>query len=141
MALVQRAGAISLSKVTHTVSVPISVPVTKKKRFYLNLNQYRNAHHFTLSKAKINFAEIVSPRVRHLPPMGKIRMLYTLFTGSNQSVDTANVCCIVDKFFSDVLVSEKKIVDDNRDIVLEICFIYGGVDKLNPRVEVMIVPE
>lgn len=121
--------------------MPISVPVSGKKKFYLNLNQYRNAHHFTLSKAKLNFHAIVKPTIEHLPALGQIRMLYTLFTGSNQLVDTANVCCIVDKFFSDVLVSAEKIVDDNRDIVLEVAFRYGGVDKHAPRVEVWIVPE
>ena len=115
--------------------------MTQKKSFYLNLNQYRNAHHFTLSKAKINFAAIVSPRVQHLPAFNQIRMLYTLFSPSNQLCDTANICCIVDKFFSDVLVSTRKLIDDNRTIVLEVAFVYGGVDKHDPRVEVMIVPE
>lgn len=124
----------------HRVSVPISVPVTKKKKFYLNLNQYRNAHHFTLSRAKVNFHEIVAPIIKHLPRYDTVTFIYTLFTGSEQLVDTNNVCSIVDKFFSDVMVTCHKIEDDNRKIVLGSVFLYGGVDRLNPRCEVTMIP-
>lgn len=129
-----------MSQALHVVCVPLSVPVTKNKRFYLNLNQYRNAHHFTLSKAKVNFHEIVAPRIRHLPQFETITLIYTLFTGTEQLVDTNNVCSIVDKFFSDVLVTCKKIQDDNRKIVVGSFFQYGGVDRFDPRVEVTIIP-
>lgn len=122
------------------VSVPISVPVSKKKRFYLNLNQYRNAHHHTLARAKVNFHDIVAPLVGHLPRFKTVDLVYTLFTGTEQLCDTSNICSIVDKFFSDVLVSCKKIEDDNRKIVLSVRFCWGGVDKFDPRVEVSITP-
>jgi hypothetical protein len=124
----------------HIISLPISVPVTKKKRFYLNLNQYRNAHHFTLSRAKINFHEIVAPLLKDLPRFKTVDLVFTLFPGSEQLVDTSNVCSIVDKFFSDVLVSCKKIEDDNRKIVLSATYRYGEVDRTNPRCEVTISP-
>jgi hypothetical protein len=124
----------------HTISVPISVPVTKKKKFYLNLNQYRNAHHFTLAKAKVNYHQIVEPRLSHLPRFDRIDLTYTLFTGTEQLCDVSNICSIVDKFFSDVLVSCGKIEDDNRKFVLSASYRYGGVDRTNPRVEVTITP-
>lgn len=124
----------------HTISVPISVPVTKKKKFYLNLNQYRNAHHFTLAKAKVNYHQIVEPRLSHLPKFDRIDLTYTLFTGTEQLCDVSNICSIVDKFFSDVLVSCGKIEDDNRKFVLSASYRYGGVDRTDPRVEVTITP-
>lgn len=124
----------------YLVSVPISVQVSKQKRFYLNLNQYRNAHHFTLSKAKIVFHDIVKKRLDHLPFMGKITLSYRLFVGTNQLIDTNNVCSIVDKFFSDTLVATGKIEDDNRHIVVGSEFLFGGIDKHDPRVEVTITP-
>ena len=37
--------------------IPISVQQTKKKRFSLNLNQYRNAHFRTLSTVKKRYKE------------------------------------------------------------------------------------
>jgi hypothetical protein len=124
----------------YVISVPISVPVSKKKRFYLNLNQYRNAHHFTLSKAKTNYHDIVEPLLKHLPIFDRVRLVYTLYTGTEQLCDTSNICSIVDKFFSDVLVACEKIVDDNRKIVISAEYRWGNVDKHNPRVEVTIVP-
>lgn len=121
-----------------TIPVPISLPLTQKKQFHLNLNVYRNANFRTLAKMKVDFAEIVKPRISHLPKMAQVHLVYTLFPGSRRSRDTANVCCIVDKFFSDCLVSAEIIEDDNYTVVLSVEFRYGEIDKSNPRVEVAI---
>ena len=129
-----------MSSAFKCVSVPISVPVSRNKRFSLNLNQYRNAHHQVLSKAKNNFQEIVAPVVRGLPQYDTVTFVYTLFTSSEQLVDTGNVCSIVDKFFSDVMVNCGRIKDDNRKIVLGSIYLYGEVDRVNPRCEVTIIP-
>jgi Holliday junction resolvase RusA-like endonuclease len=40
--------------------LPLTVPVSSKKNFILNLNNYRNAHFLVLSKAKSNYSEIVA---------------------------------------------------------------------------------
>lgn len=125
---------------SYVISSPLSVPTTSNKRFYLNLNQYRNAHHFTLARAKVNFHEIMAPRVKSLPQFDTVHLIFTLFPRTEQLVDTSNVCSIVDKFFSDVLVKCNKIKDDNRKIVLSATYRYGEIDRLNPRVEVTIVP-
>jgi hypothetical protein len=124
----------------YVISCPLSVPTTTKKRFYLNLNQYRNAHHFTLAKAKVNFHEMMAQRVKHLPQFDTVNLIFTLYPGTEQLVDTSNVCSIVDKFFSDVLVKCHKIKDDNRKIVLSVVYRYGEIDRLNPRVDVSISP-
>lgn len=124
----------------YMVSVPITVPVSKKKKFSLNLNQYRNAHHHTLAKAKEVFAELVEPLVKHLPQMPRVRLSYVLYAPSEQLVDTNNVCSIVDKFFSDVLVKAKRITDDNRKIVIGSEFHFGAVDRGSPRCEVTVIP-
>lgn len=123
-----------------TISLPSSVPVSAKKKFSLNINQYRNAHHHTLNKAKVVFDELVQPLLKILPKMEQVKLSYMLYQGTNGKIDTANVCSIVDKFFSDSLVSAGKIPDDNSDIVLSVKFRYGGVDKHNPRVDVIVEP-
>lgn len=121
-----------------TVITPTSVMVTKKKRFQLNLNQYRNVHHHTLDKAKKEFAEIVKPRLANLPQFQRVRISYWLFAGTHQKCDVANICSIVDKFFSDCLTAELKLPDDNYDHVPMVAYGWGGVEKGNPRVEVVI---
>jgi hypothetical protein len=125
----------------YTISVPLSVPVTKKGRhWHLNLNQYRNTHFQTLNKAKVAFHDIVAPRLKALPRMSAVRLVYTLFPRNNQLCDTNNICSIVDKFFSDTLVSCGIIEDDNFRIVVGSAFEYGEIDKSDPRVEVTIEP-
>lgn len=53
-------------------------------------------------------------------------------------MDVSNVCSVVDKFFCDALVEEGRIPDDNYDHIPEIKYIFGEVDKTNPRVDVEI---
>jgi len=120
------------------IELPISIPISAKHKFSLNLNIYRNANFRILAAAKIAFAKKVTPLVRHLPKMKTIALGYCLYPGSNHLTDISNVCCIVDKFFSDVLVSAGCIEDDNYKFVKEVNFMMGHVDKTNPRVEVTI---
>lgn len=121
-----------------TVSVPISVQVSKARKFSLNLNQYRNAHFRTLDKAKKVFAQQVSPIIQPLPKFDQIALTFTLFPGKGVIPDTSNVCCIVEKFFNDALVEQGKIEDDNYKYVLGSQYLFGEKDIDNPRVEVKI---
>lgn len=105
----------------------------------MNLNVYRNTHHQTLSKAKVNYAAIVKPLLASLPRnLGPVHLTYTLFPRTKAELDTANVLCIIDKFFCDCLVAEKVLPDDNHKIVLTIKFEYGHVDPTDPRAEVTL---
>jgi len=121
------------------ISLPYFVLTGKKeKRFYVNLNIYRNAHHFTLNSAKVTFKEIVQDQIDRLPLLNRIKLHYRVFAPSNRKIDTMNVGSIADKFFCDALVESKKIIDDNYDFVVYNGFEFGGIDKENPRVEVTI---
>lgn len=120
------------------VSVPISVPISKNTKFSLNLNQYRNAHHHTLNTAKVNFHEIVKKRLVGIPKLDKIRISYILYVKTRQLCDVANITSIVDKFFSDCLTAEGIIPDDNYNHVIMTASGFGGIDKDDPRVDVVI---
>lgn len=110
----------------------------KPKNFHLNLNVYRNAPFHLLSDMKVKFSEIVAPLIAHLPSMNQIRISYYLVTGTRREPDVANVCCIVDKFFCDVLTKEGKIPDDNPAHLQMVAFGYGGYEKGNAYVEAVI---
>lgn len=120
------------------VSVPIFVMVSKKRRFWLNLNQYRNAHHHTLDKAKKEFKHAVEPKLSLVPFSEKIRMSFLLYAPNNQRRDVSNVCSVVDKFFSDCLVEAGKLPDDNKDHLPMVAYGWGGIDRFDPRVDVVI---
>ena len=121
------------------INLPLRVKLSKKRNFLLNLNVYRNANFRTLSAAKIIFSELVTPLVQNLPKFSCVSISYRLFPASNRLVDIANVCSIVDKFFSDTLVSAERIEDDNYNVVQSVDFQMGCVDTSNPRVEATIM--
>lgn len=123
-----------------TISLPLSIPVTKQKKFYLNLNQYRNAHYFTLNKAKAEFEHLIKPLLNGIPFLDECVLEYTLYPPTKQLCDIANICTVVDKFFSDTLVSAKKVRDDNYTVIGKVSFNFGSIDRDNPRVDVVIKP-
>lgn len=122
-----------------TIRLPTTVKLGKKS-VPLNLNWYRNAHFRSLHAAKEAFHNLVKPTILHLDRMDQVHLTYTLFVGSKQLCDVPNVCCIVDKFFADTLVSASKIPDDNYTIHLTSRYQFGGYEKGDPRVEVTIEP-
>lgn len=124
----------------HVVVLPISIRTGKKKTFALNLNQYRNAHYFTLNKAKQLFQDEVMPAILLLPRMSGVKLTYTLFMGTNRAADLSNICSIVDKFFCDALVNGNRLPDDNLGLIDSIDYRFGGVDKGRPRIEVTLEP-
>lgn len=123
-----------------TIHLPIKVPVSKKRDFTLNLNQYRNTHFQVLNKAKVSFEEVVGPLLKGVPRLGECELSYVLFVPTRQLCDVANICSIVDKFFSDALVSKGKLEDDNYTVVPRVTYSFGRIDKIRPRVEVTIIP-
>lgn len=127
-----------------TIALPLSVLVTKKRHFWLNLNQYRNTHFQTLNKAKANFKEAVEDEIKKLGQGidGKARwgLWYKLYPPTRRLCDVSNICSVVDKFFSDALVELNVLEDDNYNIVREVHYLIGQVDKANPRAEFYLVP-
>lgn len=120
------------------IDLPLRIPQSKAKLFTLNLNTYRNTHPMILNKAKVNFTKLVLPWVKHIPRMENIELKYVLYPKTKRLTDVANVCSIVDKFFSDVLVEAGTIPDDNYNHLRDIMYSFGEVDPLNPRVTVFI---
>lgn len=124
---------------THYIHLPLAIPITPKKNFSLNLNVYRNAHFYELNKAKEVFHQYIGQLFDGIDPMNRVMIIYTLFFGSKRRVDTANICSIVDKFFCDTLTEKKILPDDSYDVIEEVIYRFGGIDKENPRVEALIV--
>jgi len=124
----------------HVLTLPLSIAVSKKKEFILNLNNYRNAHYQTLNKAKINYKLAVEDQIKLLPKYDKVLIRYFLYPGSRRLTDVANVCCIHDKFLCDAIVEYGKLEDDNYLFLPATSSEFGSVDKSNPRVEAVISP-
>ncbi|WP_065647683.1 hypothetical protein [Pantoea eucrina] len=122
----------------HVMSLPLSVALSSKSKFILNLNQYRNTHYLSLNRAKVAFGELVQEAIAGLPAMARVRLTYTVYPKNKQMFDISNVCSVVDKFFCDALVGAGKLPDDNYAHLAQVNYRFGAVDKENPRVEVAI---
>ena len=123
----------------HTIICPLSVPVTSRKHWILNMNNYRNAHHQTLAKAKKVYAKLLSAQIRDLPWFAKAEVYFTLYPSSKRRTDLSNVCSIHDKFAMDAIVTGGKLDDDNMTIVVGSHYRPGTIDRKNPRVELELV--
>ena len=116
---------------------PLTVPVGKKI-FSLNLNVYRNTHHQTLNKAKVNYKLLMASQMTSKHRFNKISISYRLYPKTHRKCDISNILCVVDKFFCDALVDSGMLDDDNYLFLPEVKFYMGEVDKNNPRVEIEV---
>jgi Holliday junction resolvase RusA-like endonuclease len=123
-----------------TLVSPLYVMQSKRKKFYLNLNVYRNTHYIVLSKTKVAYAKLMQEQVRTLPVYDRIHLTYTLYPKTKRLTDISNVLSIVDKYFCDCLVKAGKLPDDNYLFLPLVIYKFGSVDKTNPRVEIEITP-
>ena len=125
--------------IEHTIISPLSVPVSKKNKFILNVNNYRNAHYHVLNKAKITYRELISGQLKSIPELKMIAVTYILSPSSKRKTDLDNVICIHKKFFQDALVLSGKIPDDSYEYIKYNNEYFGCISKENPRVEVTIM--
>ena len=120
------------------IDLPLRIPVSRSKDFILNINNYRNAHHFTVSTAKRNYTAIVWDLVRNQKVEGPVQLTYTYFHPTKGKVDISNSCSIIDKFTCDALTLAWVWDDDDAKVVRKVSYVWGGVDKENPRCELLI---
>lgn len=116
---------------------PWKIWTSKKRSFIPNLNQYRNAHHFTLSKAKIEYAKAIEDQLQGIEPFEKVQVTLIAYPPSKVLFDPDNLAPHM-KFALDAIVSAGILPDDNYTIVIRTIHEVGEIDKVNPRVEFLI---
>lgn len=108
-----------------TFNVPIffNECKTKKKNFYLNLNNFVTVSKnvFRRNKLKQKYKSIIIDTVKQLKPVaGPVRITYTVYRQDKTMFDIDNVGSIISKFTNDVLVCCAIIKDDDYVNVPEI---------------------
>jgi Holliday junction resolvase RusA-like endonuclease len=114
------------------VEMPIQVEigVKKKRKYFLNLNLYRNNHMHVNNNIKREYARIahgVLPNWK--TPMENIEIEYTLYLPDKRKRDISNVLSVVDKAFCDSLTTHGLIPDDNYQHLKKVTYMYGGMDE------------
>jgi len=111
------------------------LPVSKKDQKALNLNVYRNLHFFQNNMMKEHFHKLMEPLLRDTPKMDQIKLHYTVNSRTKTRLDIMNVGSIVDKFFSDCLVTYGIIPDDDYKHIVFVSFDYG---RIQPEEHVLV---
>jgi hypothetical protein len=121
------------------IDLPLEVYYSKKKKFILNLNNYRNAHYRVLSISKSLYSDNLVPRLKGFDSFTEpVSLTYTYYARSNRRLDISNPCSIIDKFACDALVKAEILEDDSFKQIKEVVYKFGGVEKDNPRCELVI---
>lgn len=126
---------------TVKIDIPLRIKVSSKKDFILNLNNYRNTHFQILNKAKKNYKDLIINKLTGLnikDKFNRVEIEYILYPKSHRLTDLDNVISIIQKFFQDAIVEMGLIEDDNYKFIVKNIQRFGKVDKVFPRVEVVI---
>ena len=109
------------------------------RRYAMSLSNYRNQHHRSNAAAKRFYAELMKPQVLKLPKFKeRVVLTFTMYPPSKRRYDLDNWGSVTAKFFQDTLVEHEKLTDDDASVITKVTFVPGGVDKINPRIEITI---
>jgi len=108
------------------------------KRISLNMNTYRNLHHRTSNDAKKEYTRVVSEQLVNLDIKTPVEITYKVYKASNRRLDKMNVVSIVSKFLLDAITEYGCWEDDNDIYVKTETILPTELDRVNPRVEVII---
>jgi Holliday junction resolvase RusA-like endonuclease len=109
-----------------------------KKRCPINLNWYRNAYFHSINKSKILYKEQIQSQLEGLVLNPPVTITYTYYPPDKRLSDLGNVLTIQSKYFEDALVELGYLEDDNHNIINQIIYRVGTLDKVDPRVEIEI---
>lgn len=128
-------------------NLPLSVEYRFHKKLYkfikfiLNLNNYRNLDYISLNTTKIKYKELINPILDTIEPIvdnSELEFIYLYYSKSKRLFDISNPCSILDKYICDAIVEKGIIPEDNISIIKKVSYEYAGIDKLNPRVDLII---
>jgi hypothetical protein len=130
-----------MSKV-YIIHAPLKVILprvrVKDKSFILNLNIYRNTNQFTLNDTKKKYKALMRKQIMALPEFATVEAVFINYSKTAAIPDTHNVCCIHEKYFADALVEFGKIPDDKPLYWKMSKYLFGGIDRKNPRVTIIL---
>lgn len=110
----------------------------KDKRYYINLNTYRNLHYIINNQLKDLYKKQLYDQLKDIPKLNRIELTYKPYYGKAGRHDKSNVISVTQKYFLDALVEYWIIVDDTDEYVLNETMYPWEVDRVNPRVEIYI---
>ena len=125
-------------KINSPLYVDLPRVKTKDKRVYLNLNTYRNLHYQLNNQAKVIYLEKIREQVEGKVIQTPVEITYRVLKGSKRRLDKMNVVSVVSKYLLDALTELGCWEDDNDEFIKTEIILPTELDRVNPRVEIII---
>ena len=110
----------------------------KDTKILVGMNWYRNAHFRNSNQVKQYYHKLIHSKVTQSQKLkNKYMVSYTLYP-SNSNCDLMNVVSVIDKFLNDALQDCGVVINDNIKFYKSMTATVKEVDKLNPRIEIII---
>lgn len=102
------------------------------------MNAFMNLHFIVKNNLKLIYIEQMKEQLSELKINGSVNISYQVFKQSNRKLDKMNVASVVSKFLLDTISHYECWEDDNDDIVKTETILPTELDRINPRVEIII---
>ena len=122
------------------ISLPIYLPIKKNKMTLIGMNWYRNEHFSTLNKVKKIYKQLIQNQVVTNLKFTTYNVEAILYYKNARS-DLDNSISVILKFVNDALQELDIVTNDNVNNFIEFKGKVGGLDKTNPRLEIIVSGE
>ena len=116
-----------------TQPIPLVLKIGRAKPKKADLNSFTNLGHRksqnSVKQAYAKYLKNVLPEPPLEPYLDRVKFLFTYMAPDRRIRDLGNMCAMVDKFTSDVVVDLGFIVDDSTKYIHNIHFAYAGIDE------------
>lgn len=131
---------VDYSMKIYKLSMPLYVKIggRSSKKYHINMNQFMGWHFNTKNSVKVTYMDIACKLLKGIKMTTPIKLTFVMFTPDLRRRDRANICSMHEKFFCDALQLAACIPDDNDKYILETRYITGGLDRSNPRMEIIV---
>ena len=124
------------------ITAPLYIDVERKtmkpKRYYINMNTYRNLHHRVNGMLKKMYLEAVREQLEGVVIETPCDIIYRVIKPTKRRLDKMNVISVTSKYLLDAITELGCWEDDNDDFVKKETVLPTEYEKDNGRVEILI---
>ena len=118
--------------------IDIERKTMKNKRYYVNMNTYRNLHHRVNGMLKKKYLEAVREQLEGIKIETPCEIIYRVIKPSKRRLDKMNVVSVTSKYLLDAITELGCWEDDSDDFVKKETILPTEYEKDNGRVEILI---
>ena len=118
--------------------IDIERKTMKDKRYYINMNTYRNLHHRVNGQLKKMYKEAIREQLEGVIIDTPCEIVYRVIKPTKRRLDKMNVISVTSKYLLDAITELGCWEDDSDEFVKTETILPTEYDKNNGRVEILI---